>query len=176
MCDSCKKWQEQLLEDGDGSQVTCDHLDDITDDDDVMVVSEVATALDKSKQGTSGVGKKRKIDEESDFISTKEFDKYLESSKPKSIKKWGELAKVIYRVCEIREMIVTIDGQNKPGRFAELMERNGKRVKAWLPGLVDKELSKLENENPDKKIYIRPLGMVTSKNGRKYHDFDVVVG
>ena len=66
-------------------------------------------------------------------------------------------------------------GQKKLGWYAELMERNGKRVKAWLPGLVDKELSKLEDKNSDKKIYIRPLGMVISKNGRKYHDFDVAV-
>ena len=176
MCDSCIKWQEQLLEDGDGSQVACDHLDqlqnDTNDDDEIMLNSEI---INEAKQGISGRGKKRKMADENDFISIKEFNKYVERSKPKTITKWSELAKIIYRVCKICEMEVTIDGQKKLGRYAELMERNGQRVKAWLPPLIDEELSKLENKSSDKKIYIRPLGMVISKNSRKYHDFDVVV-
>ena len=79
MCDSCTKWQEQLLEDGDGSQVACDHLDQNDTNDEIMF--HFSETVNEAKQETSGGGKKRKIVDGNDFILTKEFvcSRYVDS-------------------------------------------------------------------------------------------------
>ena len=152
-CEACTSWQQQLLEDGDGSQIICTHLED------------------KEKETKSNeIGKKRK-----QFISTEHFNKELAKIKPKEIESWGKLPiGVIYEICAIKERLVNVDGKKKRvARYAELKDVGGNLKHAWLTTIIDEEIKNYDIEKDN--IFIRPLGKKASKvGGREYHDFDMI--
>ena len=127
-CESCTKWQQRLIEAGDGSHIICTHLGD--DDSNSMTTQQY-------DEEQSRVGEKR----EGKFISTTHFDKKAVILKPKEITKWADLdINTIYKVNDVRERIVNIDGGKKIARYAELDDIDGERKNVWLPSIVDKEL------------------------------------
>ena len=102
MCDVCYDQQEQLLADGDGSQVICTHhvIDD-GDDDDANDSSQAVEEKGESVKKTISpliTGVKRKTF----FLSDEEFDRRADTKLKRKlvpIKKWRELtARKTYRV------------------------------------------------------------------------------
>ena len=108
------------------------------------------------------------------FISLEKFEKEAKLVKPDHIKKWREIElKAIYKVCELKERLVNINGRRQLSCYGELNDESGKRTNVWLPSLVETDLKEYDIKAKD--VYVRPLGMKNSKTGdRSYHDFVII--
>ena len=92
------------------------------------------------------------------------------------ISKWKDLPiNVTFRVNEINERVVNIDGKSVTAKFAILEEENGNIRKSWLTSIVQEEL---ENITLSKRnVYLRSYGLKSNKQGnRQYYDFEIIQG
>ena len=165
LCDICKADQERLLEDGDGSQVICDHSRDSDEDDNLVAVV--------AGSSTHSSPRKRKH-----FLSREEFyQKADDKSKRRiaPIRKWRELVVGdVYRVSKIHDMYVHIKGEKQISHYGEFEDAEESVINVWLTDIIYTELNKykLKEEN----VYVKPLGKRKSiGSGMEYHDFVVVV-
>ena len=175
MCDVCYDQQEQLLADGDGSQVMCTHYV-IDGDDDANDTSQAVEEKGESVKKTISpliTGVKRKTF----FLSDEEFDRRADAKLKRKlvpIKKWRELTiRKTYRVLKLHQMLVKFNGEERNSNYAEMEDSSGKLINAWLTPIIHEELSKYDLTED---TYIKPLGKVIGKiNNRPYHDFAIVV-
>ena len=168
LCDICQAQQERLLEDGDGSQVICDHSAHSSDTDDGVGDNTAAV----SSTETTSSSRKRK------FLSREEFyQKADDKSKRRiaPIRKWRELVVGdVYRVSKIHDIDVNIKGKEQLSHYGEFEDAKGSVINVWLTEIIYTELNKYKLE--EKNVYIKPLGKRKSmKSGMEYHDFVVVV-
>ena len=171
LCDICKAQQEQLLEDGDGTQVICDHSAHSSDTDDDGGVGD-NTVVVSSTEMSSSSSRKRK------FLSRERFyQKADDKSKRRiaPIRKWRELVVGdVYRVSKIHDIDVNIKGKEQLSHYGEFEDAKESVINVWLTEIIYTELYKYKLE--EKNVYIKPLGKRKSMDsGRIYHDFVVVV-
>ena len=81
LCNVCSSLQDQLLADGDGSQVVCNCNVDLSQQQTINCTTSESTSKVQS-------GKKRA---RNDFISTAEFQTKVSKNKPKDNTKWCDL-------------------------------------------------------------------------------------
>ena len=166
ICKLCITLKEEILANGgggDGSEVICNH----TDESKTIPIGLKRQKQQQQQQQQSESKKKFKL-----FPSVAEFDEKIKTGKPT---KWSDLSRdKIFRVLHIDEVVFQeSDGSERVSKFAEMEDATGEGVKVWLPGIVAKELSRIDVENID--TYIRPLGQKTSaKTNRTYHNFEIL--
>ena len=75
----------------------------------------------------------------------------------------------------VKEMQVTKDdGECAMSRIGEFRNEDGDLSRVWLPDIVEKELSKIDDFEKE-QVYIRSNGLKLNKKGtRKYFHFDIV--
>ena len=154
VCDICAEQQQQLLLNGDGSQVICDH-----DWDDHRVNETISDIKNTT------IKKKRKT-----FISDEMFNAKIMKVQQTDTIKWAELPiNVVYKI----EKVKTVDTKFGERKIADLTSRTGKSYNVWLTTLVSKELESRDNGSD---YYIKSLGMRNStlNTDRKYYDFQIL--
>lgn len=169
LCDICKTDQERLLEDGDGSQVICDHSSDGGEDDNMVAVA--GSSSSSATETVFSSSRKRKFLSREGFYQ-KADDKSKRRIAP--IRKWGELVVGdVYRVSKIHDMYVNIKGKKQLSHYGEFEDAEESVINVWLTDIIYTELNKYKlKEN----VYIKPLGKRKSiGSGMEYHDFVVVV-
>ena len=181
-CRICIDHQEQLLEDGDGSQVICDHLhiSNEKEDGEVVVVTttDVPVAVVdvtevSSYASTHSTTRKRK------FISSSDFVDKADNSTKRSLSeiiKWTELDfDMVYRVHKVHEHTIkeVVDSKNRIGYYAELRDANEKLINVWITKIIRSNLviHKLEEE----KIYMKPLPQRRSKSTGYFYNHCAIV-
>ena len=104
------------------------------------------------------------------FITLNEFQ--ASSSR---ITKWGDLPlNVVYRVTNVRQRIVNINGEDVTSKYAVLENQAGEVINVWLTSVIVEELNDV-NDFENQQIYIRSYGLKSNKAGnRKYYDFEIV--
>ena len=119
MCDSCYDQQEQLLADGDGSQVMCTHYV-IDDNDSSQAVGKIGESTKKTTDSITGV--KRTL-----FLSDEEFNRRADTKLKRKlvpIKKWRELViRKTYRVLKLHQMVVKFNGEENNSTYAEMEDK-----------------------------------------------------
>ena len=180
-CKSCEARREQLLEDGDGSQVICDHLPDNYEEekDEVVVVAAadaaavpVAVVSTTEPSSSASVRRKRK------FVSDYEFDRMGDDKikrKIAPVQPWKDLTiRKTYRVLAIKEMTVTIKKVSQIGYYGEFEDSDEQLVNVWLTDIIHQTL--MTHDLSSGNVFIKPLGKTKSMtSGFDYHDFVIVV-
>lgn len=115
--------------------------------------------------------KKQKITPTSSFLTIENF--MGEVRKPS---KWIDLDRTkIFRVTGIEEVELE-EHDNETKRIAKVgvfEDSDGVEIKVWLPGVLSKELSRINVEEVD--VYIRSLGpKIAKKSGYTYQNFKIV--
>ena len=203
LCDGCQEHQQFLLDNGDGSQVICDHL--IIDDNNgieststtkEMVTAAAAAAAEAtgdSDESTPAIaiapiavgggsgGAMTSADRslrKRKFPTLKQFaevggDKMKRKIAP--IQKWSSLSiKKLFLVKKVIRMEVVIKKQVKEGFYAELENEEGLMVNVWITDIIRKELEMYPLEEGN--TYIMPLGLEQSRDsGYMYNNFVVQV-
>ena len=177
MCRSCAEHQEQLLEEGDGSQVVCDHLHiDCEDDEDAVAAIPVAvvstSAPSPQSASTPSTTRKRKFMSVSDFEDRADDQTKLRLS---SIIKWIELdLDAIYRVQKVHTKTVQEGDSTRIAYYAELRDATEKLINVWITKIIKEKLVTYNLE--DGNVYMKALPKRRSKStGYLYNDFAVVI-
>ena len=167
LCNVCSSLQDQLLADGDGSQVVCIcnvELSQQQTDNNNNATSESTTKVQS--------GKKRA---RNNFISTAEFDTKVSKNKPKDVMKWCDLPlHIIFKVKGVKEVTVIRHGEETISRIGKLENKAGELTNLWLTSVIEKELLEVQDFD-NEQVYIRSLGIKNNKDGtRKYYNFDII--
>ena len=178
-CEYCETHQQQLLDDGDGSQVVCDHLDSTDIEGDASTTTTTTCTDTKSEQleaeqinTTATTRRKRK------FLTDYEFDRMGDDRvkrKIAPIQKWRDLiVRNVYRVVKVHDMNVNIKGKEQLSHYGEFEDSNERLINVWLTNIIHDELEKYNLETGN--IYLKSLGKAKSvASGMDYHDFVIVV-
>ena len=109
----------------------------------------------------------------SSFLS---MDQFMENAKKAKPTKWIDLDRTkIFRVTQVEELEVEqkSDATKRIANVAMLEDALGEIIRVWLPGIVAKELTRINVEEVD--TYIRSLGpKCSTKSGRTYYNFEIV--
>ena len=108
----------------------------------------------------------------SSFPTFEEFTEEVKKVKPT---KWIDLDRTkIFRIVRIEEVeIDETDGTKRIASVAVLEDSTGVDIKVWLPGIIAKELSRIDVSELD--TYIRSLGpKISVKSGRTYQNFEII--
>ena len=177
MCKSCVQHQEQLLEDGDGSQVICEHLPDNYEEekDEVAVAAAavpVAVVSTTEPPSSTSVPRKRKFISDYEFVRVGD-DKIKRKIAP--VQSWKDLTiRKTYRALAIKEMTVTIKKVSQIGYYGEFEDSEEQLVNVWLTDIIRQSLK--SHDLSSGNVYIKPLGKAKSMtSGFDYHDFVIVV-
>ena len=165
LCNVCSSLQDQLLADGDGSQVVCNCNVDLSQQQTVNYSTSESTSKVQS-------GKKRA---RNDFITTGKFETKVSKNKPKDITKWCDLPlHVIFKVKGVKEVTVIRHGEETISRIGKLENKGGELTNVWLTSIIEKELLEVQDFDIE-QVYIRSLGLKNNKDGtRKYYNFDII--
>lgn len=175
LCEYCIKQQDQLLMDGNGSQVICDHLDEdngaCTDfnrnDNQAEKSQDMETTfisdtefLDLSRNDNQVAKKKRKgTDVATTFISDTEF---LSKVTKQDAVKWGDApTNVVFKI----ENISTFKTKYGERKTANLKKEDEEVIRAFLTELLTNELITLADNY--KNLYVMALGIKQCKNDKK---------
>ena len=184
LCEYCIKQQDQLLMDGDGSQVICDHLEadnvdcaDLTGNSNqaekkqyvqTTFISD-AEFLNLSRNGNQVVKKKRKgADVATTFISDADF---LSKVAKHDAVKWGDVAtNVVFKI----ENISTCKTKYGERKIVNLKNADGDVTRAFLTEVLTNKLDTLADNCGN--LYVMALGIKQCKNDKKrsYHAFHLV--
>ena len=188
MCDVCFDHQNQLLEDGDGSQVICNcflPLDDIEVEDEeeeeaerfTTTTTSTITNNNTSSSSSTGseIGKKRRRRR---FLSSNQFNDLATDSVKRRIapiKKWRDLQlRGVYRVLKVHKILANIKGVEKESYYVEMEDSDETLINAWITDIIRDELEKHSLSSGN--VFIKPLGMRKAMStGQDYHDFAVVI-
>ena len=178
-CDACNEHQQQLLDNGDGSQVICYCIDntetenvvDIPNATSMMMMTNAIPATVDDAITTTTQRRKRK------FLTDKEFAKLGDDKVKRKISpviKWTELTeRRVYLVVNIFEMDVEIKGKKQRAYYAQLEDSEETMKNVWLTDIIRDELRKYSLDTED--VYIKPLGKTKSlSTGHEYNDFVIV--
>ena len=194
-CSECVWWHRN----GDGSQRICDicpPAGDADNDDEGYVIDEegaagdsldslmTATTLECDNNNNSVRQEQQQREQQPQQPETGTKRKYIsiEEFNKKSARivecKWRELIiGGVYRVKGVHSLPQQPHEERQLSKYAELVDiSNNKETTAWLPGIVNNELTSYNATNPstDNVMYIQPLGMKTTKDGfREYHNFRI---
>ena len=153
ICNICFEQQEQLLADGDGSQVICTH-NIIDNDSNEAVSSEEGDVAAKKKRKMATAESSGSVKRKS-FLSDAEFDRRADDKLKRKlipIKKWRELIiRKTYRALKLHQMKVKFNCVEKDSNYAEMEDNSGTLINAWLTPTIYEELSKCDLT---KDIYI----------------------
>ena len=179
-CKSCEEHQEQLLEDGDGTQVMCNHLHIFNEyeEKDEVAVTTVAAAVPVAVVSTTEPPASTSVPRKRKFISDYEFvrvgdDKIKRKIAP--VQPWKDLTiRNTYRALAIKEMTVTIKKVPQIGYYGEFEDSEEQLVNVWLTDIIHQSLK--THDLSSGNVYIKPLGKAKSMtSGFDYHDFVIVV-
>ena len=174
-CDSCIMYQDRLLEEGDGSQVVCTHMDD-DDDSEADLPTMKGSSSTNDTAGETSTMKKRKRDDDDDggdFINESEFESLIKRLKPAI--SWKDLPlKTTYKIVDISQPINTRYGA---AHVITLKPRQGDEYRVWLKPYIHKRI-KQEEENGSviNDIYLKCNGKAEcrSDSSKSYHAVDIV--
>ena len=151
MCDVCIDHQNQLLEDGDGSQVICNcllPLDDIEVEEEAerftTTTTSTTTNNNTSSSSSTGseIGKKRRRR----FLSSNQFNDLATDSVNRRIapiKKWRDLQlRGVYRVLKVHKILANIKGVEKESYYVEMEDSDETLINAWITDIIRDELEK----------------------------------
>ena len=176
VCRACIEHQEQLLEDGDGSQVICDHFQiSNEEEEDEVIVAAVAVpvaVVDATGVPPPSSSRKRKFVSDYEFVRMGD-DKMKRKIAP--VQPWKNLTiRRTYRVLAIKEMAVTIKKVSQIGYYGEFEDSEERLLNVWLTDIIHQRLK--EHNLSGGNVYIKPLGKNKSMStGFDYHDFVIVV-
>ena len=162
MCDSRMEHQQQLLNDGDGSQIICVHDSNNNHIDE----SDIVSKEDNNDGDIKKARNKRKI-----FISDAMFNAKIMKVQKDTIK-WADLPiNIVYKIDKVK----TVDTKFGKQKIADLSSRTGPSYHVWLTTLISNELEKRDNVDGE-HYYIKSLGLKNSKKNveRKYFDFQLL--
>ena len=184
-CDSCEEHQQFLLDNGDGSQVICEHL--IIDHDAVEPtkisttspaivndsVASSATAIAPIAVDTMSAGGSRKRK----FISFKKFADLANDKMKRKIVPIVGWTTLTERTPYLAKKIIAIDtvvkGKPKIGHYVQLEDEDQMMKNVWITDIIREDLSKYPLH--EERTYIMPLGDTISKEtGYPYHDFTIL--
>ena len=134
--------------------------DEVTEDSEESIDENAAFSMEKKQRRGA-------------FLSVKDFTAKSEMEKPVA---WSDLdQKQIYYIRQLKTKQIP-DGKRKRLAFvAEIEAKDGSVCKAWFPGCAGKSVAESIKENPNRDIYIQPLGKKYSpKSGRTYNNFNLV--
>ena len=191
-CDSCETHQEWLLDNGDGSQVQCDHL--TIDDHDTTAspststspstqdtsTNTTSTSTSSSTSTTTTIPAAAAAIQKSGkrkFLSPKSFlnlggDKLKRKIKP--IQKWSTLTEgTVY----LMRRVVSMEVQMKTGpqieHYVELENEKEETLNVWITKLILTDSKKYDLTDND--VYIMPLGKtISQEKGFEYNDFVIL--
>ena len=190
LCESCEKDQQCLLDNGDGSQVVCEHVISeesatatsinrcsdimvIDEDDDDVLSSSVPLSI-RSSSGNTIKDRKRK------FPSFREFAEAGGDElkrKVLAMEKWSSLTirepYLVRKAMEIEAMMMK-KTTKQPGFYAEIENKEGELKNVWVSPMIYKELINYPLEQGE--TFITPLGPKESKEtGYTYNNFAVQI-
>ena len=188
LCESCEKDQQCLLDNGDGSQVVCEHVISeesatatsinrcsdimvIDEDDDDVLSSSVPLSI-RSSSGNTIKDRKRK------FPSFREFAEAGGDElkrKVLAMEKWSSLTiREPYLVTKAMEIEAMMKKTKQPGFYAEIENKEGELKNVWVSPMIYKELINYPLEQGE--TFITPLGPKESKEtGYTYNNFAVQI-
>ena len=185
LCESCEKDQQCLLDNGDGSQVVCEHV--ISEESatatsinrsDIMVIDEDDDVLSSVPLSIRSSGNTIK-DRKRKFPSFREFAEAGGDElkrKVLAMEKWSSLTirepYLVRKAMEIEAMMKKTTKQ--PGFYAEIENKEGELKNVWVSPMIYKELINYPLEQGE--TFITPLGPKESKEtGYTYNNFAVQI-
>ena len=107
------------------------------------------------------------------FLTVKDFTSKSEMEKPVA---WADLdQKQIYYIKQLKTKQIPDGKRERVAFVAEIEAKDGSVRNAWFPGCAGKSVVQSIKENPNRDIYIQPLGKKYSpKSGRTYNNFNIV--
>ena len=182
-CVSCTERQQFLLDNGDGSQVVCDHhlINDVgetsSSSSNSTAVEETTSSSTTSVVATSSPIKEENVSRKRKFLTFKDFiDRADEKKKAKivPITKWATLDEhKPYLVRKVIAINTTVNGAVKLAHYVVLEDEKEMMKNVWITDIIREDLE--NHALHDENTYIMALGdKISKETGFPYHDFVII--